>query len=297
MRVWLQIPLLAATMVVSAAQAQEKEPAMKDAVRRDLEEIKAAGVQAGRERLNLPAIAGPESQPAIVAPRPRVASGQARDRQETTSENWLLQAMNPDGERTAEEEKLLILTGEKTETEIMLEKRFRLPGEKLSQPAAMDTKGRTGVAKAVEAPTAFENPLTAFMGDWISPRDHELLIPKATASAAAGPGFSQMLAAPGLELTAAKGPGRASTENIVPNRFSDNSPANPYLPPDLPSLSATRGQVAFMPEVPPAGPPVDFSPPPTRKNEVPTAPIRPAPPKEISTPADDAKYFPQLRRF
>ncbi|MEY3773980.1 MAG: hypothetical protein RLZZ129_760 [Verrucomicrobiota bacterium] len=297
MRVWLQILLLAATMVVSAAQAQEKEPAMKDAVRRDLEEIKAAGVQAGRERLNLPAIAGPDSQPAMVVPRPRVAAGQTRDRQETASENWLLQAMNPDGERTAEEEKLLILTGEKTETEIMLEKRFRLPREKLSQRATTDPKGRAGVAKAVETPTAVENPLTAFMGDWISPRDHELLIPKAAASVGAGPVFSQMLAVPGLELTATKGSGRTSGESIAPNRFSDNSPANPYLPPDLPSLPAARDQVSFMSEVPPAGPSLDFSPPPTRINEVPVAPTRPAPPKEILTPADDAKYFPQLRRF
>jgi hypothetical protein len=297
MRVWLQITPLVSTLLASIALGQEKAPAINEAVRRDLEEIKAAGVQAGRERLNLPAIAAPESQPAIALPRPQAASSQARDRNETVSENWLLQAMNPDGERTAEEERRLILTGEKTETEIMLEKRFRLPGEKLSRPAATDPKGKADRDKTVESPTAFENPLAAFMGDWISSRDHELLIPKTTAKSGAGLVFSQILAAPGLDPTAAKGPARAMGESFTPSRFTENSTSNPYLPPDLPSLPVPRGQVSFMPETSPTAAPADFFPPPTRKTDVPVAPSRPAPPREISAPADDAKYFPQLRRF
>lgn len=285
--------------LIGAATAQQSD--VTEAAKRDLQEIKAAGIPTGRAGLKLPEISGPELHGNSPQPRPDLS---ARGAREGKSSTWLLDAMDPDRVRMEEEEKMLLLTGEKTETELQLEKRFRLPGDK--QPATRQTeaKSKSSVAKpqlAGEPP----NPLTAFMGSWISQRDHELLMPKSKDVGNGSEALGRLLVS-GLQPEITRPAGTFTIgRDLVETLEAGGGPkhpanANPYLQNLLPNLPEPRmmtgsGLLSGAPNAPlPSNPPsIGLQ----LESDDANTPAKPAATPDRSRRTDDAKYFPQLRRF
>jgi len=137
------------------------------------------------------------------------------------------------------------------------------------------------------------NPLDAFMRGWVSPRDRELLLPARADNPLGGaPGaarsqlFSGLdLGQPGAPAGAAQGDPRTSGNPYVADLYL--GPVSPAKAPSLPDVPAfaplelpdlSRGMSALGAGISPLG----------------TA--RPAIP-DFAQPADDDKYFKQLKRF
>ncbi len=290
--------LLVFVLLWASAQAQP-EPRTLEGVRQDLQDIKASKAEITRPRVELPSISGPEL-PAASSPMPSL---QARDSQAAVrvkSANWLLDAMSGTAVNTEEEEKLLLLTGEKTETELQLEKRFRLPGEKTGKAPSGLHKKPVDMDRNFSSQLTIENPLTAFMGDWISQRDHALLLRKATSDSASNRPLVSLSA-----ITDYRGAGMligtsfSADRTAAPtNAFSLSTPTseNPYLQTLLPPLpeSPTMGpdvSALGQPRSDPRSVPINL------RNEPSVTAGKPPVPAELAKPEDDKKYFPQLRRF
>jgi hypothetical protein len=295
--------VLFSVSLFGAATAQQ--PDVTEAAKRDLQEIKAAGIPTDRAGLKLPEISGPELHGSSPQSRPDVSVRKAREAKASgKSSTWLLDAMDPDRARTEEEEKMLLLTGEKTETELQLEKRFRLPGD--PQPASRQTgtKGKSSVAKPQLAGGP-PNPLTAFMGAWISQRDHELLMSKPKDVGNGSEALDRLLVS-GLqpEITRPTGTfpiGRDFVEALAaggdPKHPADTNPYLQNLLPNLPEPRMMTGS-GLLSGAPSASEPSNL---PGTGLQLETNavkdPVKPADTLERSRRAEDAKYFPQLRRF
>jgi hypothetical protein len=291
--------LLCFALLWPAAQAQP-EPSVLEAAKQDLQDIKASKTEATRTRVELPSISGPELRGAsnpLPVPRPQAVEKAARGK----SDNWLLDAMSASDERTEEEEKLLILTGEKTETELQLEKRFRLPGEKIEQAPSNQSQKTKEENRNPSNQAAIDNPLTAFMGDWISQRDHALLLLKATSSPASNsarvslPMPTDIYQGAGSPITA--GFSDEVTAATTSGFSLSNGPSeNPYLQTFLQPLPKSS---AMRPEISALGQPRNDPPEPSirRQSEPPVSTGKPLMPVELTKPDEDKKYFPQLKRF
>jgi hypothetical protein len=153
------------------------------------------------------------------------------------------------------------------------------------QPAGARDDSKTGVApgeagrmaKATHAGTKPEdedaNPLSSYLKTWITPRDYELLKPKGSAANA-----------PGVTV----GTGRDVT---APTGLTQGMQANPYVADTAPSVTA---KPKTPPNPPIAAPPASASM--AAKDDA--APAKAAgPPADVRKAQDDAKYFPQLKRF
>lgn len=291
--------LLVFALLWPAARAQT-EPGILEAARQDLQDIKASKTEIPHTRVKLPSISSPElpadSRP-LPGPRAQASEQVVREK----SENWLLDAMTDTDERTEEEEKLLILTGVKTETELQLEKRFRLSGEKIARTPSAQSEKSADVDRNPTAQPAVDNPLTAFMVDWISQRDHALLLPKATASPASNraraslPMPTDIYPSAGTPITA--GFSDEVTAATTSGFSLSNGPSdNPYLQTFLPPLPESS---AMRPEISALGQPRNAPPAPLirRQSEPPVSAVKPLMPVELAKPDEDKKYFPQLKRF
>jgi hypothetical protein len=291
--------LLCFVLLWPAAQAQP-EPGVLEAAKQDLQDIQASKTDTSRTRVELPSISGPELRGAsgpLQGPRAQVGERSTPGK----SDNWLLDAMSATDERTEEEEKLLILTGEKTETELQLEKRFRLPGEKIGQtPSTQSQKTKEENRNPSNQP-AIDNPLTAFMGDWISQRDHALLLPKATSSPASNsarvslPMPTDIYQGAGTPITAGFSDEvtAATTSGFtISNDPSENPYLQTFLQP-LPESSAMRPEISALGQ--PRNDPSATS---IRRQSDPLVTAgKPLMPVELAKPDEDKKYFPQLKRF
>ncbi len=147
------------------------------------------------------------------------------------------------------------------------------------------------------------NPLAGYMATWMSAGDYSLLQKPAAVNGSAFlttlPDFSNPTSA-GLAAktsTAIAGGGPGETAGFAPG--SPAAPPNPYLealsgnasPANgaVPELSS-RSLLAPVPVTPPAPPAWLVSPAPEPSRASPLVP-------ENLKPSDDAKYFPQLKRF
>lgn len=290
--------MLGLVLLWPAVQARPESTVLQ-AAKQDLEVIKASAIDTNRIKLELPSISGPELR-AVSSSQPSSRAQASATGAIQKSENWLLDAMAASDRRTAEEENFLILTVEKTETELQLEKRFRLPGEKIDQaPSNQSQIAKDGNRNPTTRP-AIENPLTAFMGHWVSQRDHALLLPKATT----GPASNSLLvssSAPshyqGVRTSITAGFSDEVTAATTSGLSPSNHPAgNPYLQtflPPLPESSAIRPVISAL------GQPRTESTAPSirRQSEPPVSAGKPLMPVELTKPDEDKKYFPQLKRF
>ncbi len=137
-----------------------------------------------------------------------------------------------------------------------------------------ETGRRTNALRAGTKPDDEDvNPLSSYLKAWITPRDYELL--KAKGSDANPPGAN-------VET------GRAAR---APAGLTPGLQANPYLADAAPGVTA---KPKTPPNPPTATPPVAASL--VVKDDAPVAKT-PGPPAEVRKAQDDAKYFPQLKRF
>lgn len=318
------VPLLA----WAAVRAQAAEPANDtiSATRRDLEALKSdRNLPADSAKVALPTIdAPPIVAPATLTPtrplppeaQPLPGQGQPR-----RSNSWLIDAMEGNsgesgrngGAAKTNSWQLLMLgeDGRAKGGKAGGDSRSRLGLSEAEKDGILGTRaglqrGGDAAAEGKPDPASLKdtapNPLAGYMAGWMTSRDFNLLARPETGggpgwpggaggSGVTGPGetFSPSPAffAAAIGGPAAVGPARAEG--------SAGAPENPYL------------QALALPASPPAQPPLLVLPPspgPAPFPAVLSPPDRPAPPERIELPHpelqkrdDDAKYFPQLKRF
>lgn len=307
----LLIALATAAACPAIARAQETPAASAatsgsgatiDEAKRDFQALKASRTTPGQatENLTLPKVDLPSPLPQS-APPARTARDEKKEKAaQLKAKNWLLDAMAKHEKNTPDERGRkrggslterastsdeLTLTGQETPDPLTGEFRPQdLPHEKTP-------------AKPKEAPP-LDNPLTPFMAGWISQRDHEALLPKTSATPLLDSSLAQLIDSPGASLPSTSVGGPASVTLPGFSALPASPPAladNPYLKADLPALPAPRVALPAAsaalpgPNLPPELKPALVEPPAPAKNAV------PAP--DLAKPAQDAKYFPQLKRF
>jgi hypothetical protein len=293
-------------LFAAAARADDAPKPGSDSIadaKRDLAAIKAPGPQ--QDPSALPAMDMRELGPVPEAARPEAASplsperepslGPARKR--TGTGNWLIDAMDKNtaaqGSRSKEKDEIL-----KGDPELVRadEKGVRLEKD----PFLLDDAPEADRPKA--APEAVYNPLDAFMGGWISARDHDLLLSPARGDGLSAPegGKTRADLLPGIEVgppppapdfalappeaILAGDPGAASNPYVAVMDTLVASPTRTFTAADLAGFAPADPQGA-LPGVSPPG--VDPGPADASRSVIP----------EFAQPAGDDKYFPQLKKF
>ncbi|MBI5381620.1 MAG: hypothetical protein HZA31_06945 [Opitutae bacterium] len=249
----------------------------------------------GKLKLDLavPAMPATESLPLPSAPSAKpddaAKSGAKRD--------WLLDAMRRPEKR---DERRSGRRGDDS-TEHSGERDAREQSLSRRDPAGRDTRSASPLDAATSTP-ATPDPMRGYMASWLSPHDYALLVKPAKGSI----GTSQETDRLSLRLPAADTPVELARPGVMPPVATNPDPANrsprenPYLkslPTSSNALAPRAGVAATLPapvvlqKPPPAvAPPVaEIAEPPRPK------PVSTLPP--LLKPADDKKYFPQLKRF
>ena len=280
--------LLAAAALRAADTPPPKDDSLADA-KKAFDSLKAPAVQ---ESPALPALdmkdIGPQPGRPQAAPEPPLPVEALPDpsKKRKTTGNWLVDAMDAgaaeqrrgretggDVRRAAEPD------GARDLKDGELGSRAAYGDRDLAPPAAHD--------KGV-------NPLDAFIGSWLSARDHDLLLATARAPAAAR-GGDELL--PGLEpvlpADAAAAPSPAAFVPVhdlsaEPNPYvaameALQAPAHGFTLPEVPGFSpASLGDGPLAPPASAQARPADAA-----RGVIP----------EFALPSDDDKYFKQLKRF
>ena len=299
---------LTATLLVTAAgvlQAQSGAGNSEQAggiatAQREFQALRSAEKVRGDElQLQLPDITAPDLQP---TPPPMARPGQERNQPGLTktrkqrSENWLVDAMmkapeDPDEPKAWSDE------DDPAEPQDpfaeLIAETLRPAPKPGSQPEAGE-RDEAREERVIDAP----NPFAAYMSAWISPQHRELLLPERQADASAG---GRNLAPTGggsfVGGTSAHSPAAVETGPAWPgglsaapsNRgFANEVQPNPFL------TGGVFNPPAMLPPMLQAGPKPPASPLPAIPE---AARPRSEPPPPLAKPADDAKYFPQLKRF
>lgn len=284
-----------------AARTQEKGSAeggpvaSRDAIaeaKSDFDKIKSARDAALLPDGRLPRIAVPElSMP--TAPSPTVALQNKIPSREPKPANWLVDAVEKQGSsrdgkgldsRSRDRRNLA-----NTQSEAELPEADRGARKLAESDESRERRDQRDTPKS--KPVVF-NPLTAYLGDWMTPQDYSLLKPGLGTDPETGTAAKSLAAsgAPGVVLP---------TGGITDFSFGiANAPAktfppareNPYLQslkPESPGAMEVKSVIS---------PPVAI---------MPRAPVTAAPPQPVPTPkipdfarpSEDDRYFKQLKRF
>ena len=278
----------------AAADEKSSAPPAEDAItaaKRDFEAVKSARNPALQQKGELPRIAVPElstGAPAVspIAPKSREP--------EKKSANWLLEAMEkqqPRNERDRDRLDRKSERGSPGET---------LDGNRSDEPAESSRRDQSaqdpqGEKEKREAEAL--NPLTRYLGEWMTPQDYALLKPGlqdslANTGVGAGSQGTNPLAFP-MPGSVGSEVNTLANETTLRGAMAAAPRENPYL-----DLLNTAPAAAMPAAVLPAPPATTFSaplpsvaaPPPS------TVPAKPRIP-EFARPAQDEKYFKQLKRF
>jgi hypothetical protein len=165
-----------------------------------------------------------------------------------------------------------------------------VPSRSALEPTRQSGRGELPDEPGPDPLANVSNPLSAYMAGWISAPDRALLLPKPD-EIRAGPD--------GLQPDAAAIQGPRNLNDGPPAGLDafKSTAANPYLP-----ISDT-GPLNLPPAaslLPPPAPPELAAPAPLPPAAAPTPPPSRPPanaPPDFAKPDDDAKYFPQLKRF
>lgn len=297
------LTVAAAGSFALGALAQEKAAPQNngptiDEAKREFQALKASRATPDQisGNLNLPKVDLPSPLPE-AAPSPSAAAKKlkAEKAAQQKSKNWLLEAM-------AQTEKSKT-TGSATDRKRAKEDldaddsplARSLDGEADPLDPTGELRDRSQRTEQLPAPSTLrlDNPLTPYMTGWISPRDHDVLLPKTSATPMLDASLAQLVDAPGaLPATTAvttAGPG------FSPLPGTATGPAdNPYLRVELPLPAPAATIPGTVLPGPAAGLPPELKAP----TPEPVAPAKLAPgPADLSKPEHDAKYFPQLKRF
>ena len=295
---WLALALAAGGFTANAADEKSAPPGAPavssesaiSAAKREFEAVKAARDPALQQKGALPKMTMPDLHSAPsgvgnIAPKQQQIG-------EKKSANWLVEAMEKqkprkDGERDNGRGK-----GERYDAR---ESTALLTG------GARD-KDRTSVEPETDPrrrarETEPKNPLASFLGEWMTPQDYALLKPGLEESLAGTKNSPGAMPTPGAGLSSILGSDAALNPATAFNQAAIGTAPreNPYLaalnPPPPPMTLPVPPPTAVSPSVAPAAVnPLAVSGP---------APIAPPKPKipEFAKPAQDEKYFKQLKRF
>lgn len=302
-------PVLALLAGTLAAQTPAGSEAATDAgiagAQREFQTIREHQTSApGTTKLELPRISAPAETTApspapVIMPRDRETLLLEKKKAER-AKNWLVDAVMHDADdATGRDADAKSKDATKLDPALAADPFAQLIAEQ-KQRAREDERARAGERSPAESgPGALTapppNPLAGYMAAWISPQDHELLLPKPeNSSAAALPGLAGVDVA--NRPTSDRGP---ANDLFVPgvDDFKPAADANPYLAPPLPAPPATApASGGGAPDlVPPAAD--TFHAPPAMSGPAPVEREKSVAPPGLAKPEDDAKYFPQLKRF
>jgi hypothetical protein len=219
---------------------------------------------------------------------------------EKKSANWLVDAM----EKPADERKRATRGQGEHELDRARDAIGRtsvdaMKDEMKPRPDAEPSEGRDNERKSTT--TVVANPLNHYLGEWMTPQDYSLLKPGLAQSAIAGPGGRDSTLLPTIQIPGGKLlPGMDTTSGLMSTPapllgHPPTSKANPYLEPLNAPMVMNAQPVYALPV------PILPSPPKTSLNAVAPPPpvVEPAKSKvpEFAKPAQDEKYFKQLKRF
>jgi len=245
-------------------------------------------------KLSLPGLTSLDTSEAVPIQSPLQRAKELQDKnQSTKSKNWLVNAMMKPDKVTAAGGKSDADDAGKDESldpfERLIAENKRGASSKAQTAAKLETNRE-------ELKTKVVNPLSGYMSGWISARDQELLLRDVAAPDAALTisRFSDSLPPAGPMLN--NGVFTSSTEATHrggPNPFA--APANPYL--TLPVISPNERSfvplaVDTAPNPSSLQPPVQVTAPPPQ-----APPAKDIMPSGLAKPEEDARYFPQLKRF
>ncbi len=279
----------------AATNSSAAAPLPADAIaiaRREFEAVKSARDSVAQPKETFPRISAPELHvpPSGGAWTPQKSTLLEKEK-EKKSANWLVDAM----EKSADARKDRERGGVERERDRGPMSR-RADREKEGEEDGEKRTTANGAEERERKPeTAVTNPLSAFLGTWMTPQDFALLKPgieqgfSATGGASSSgtstlPGTGSAFPLPGSDASsAATAAARAAAATPRENPYlamlgsvTPVSSASVAAPP-LPAPAANRGVIA-----PPSLPPVSAP-----KSSVP----------DFVKPATDEKYFKQLKRF
>jgi hypothetical protein len=244
--------------------------------------------------------------PRLTAPEMPATSGTGwaptkAKQPEKKSKNWLVDAMQKpttDGKRAtrgpgeSELDHARDGSGRVTEED-------GLQGEMNRRSESQAGDGRGPERKS--SPTVVANPLNHYLGEWMTSQDYSLLKPGLAQSAMAGPGGRDSALLPAIQMPGGKSlPGLDATSGLMSSSTAGLAPSpipkpNPYLETmNAPAIKSTQPAYAPpSPTMPSSLKPIISAVPP------PPPIIEPARSKvpDFAKPAQDEKYFKQLKRF
>lgn len=288
----------------AAESAAPSDAAQGDAIkaaRREFETMKAVGDRAQQPNGSLPKMTMPELQQSASDPRPWASPKSKQGHPSTKkSSNWLVEAMEKEARRNNDRSGSRDGRG-REEAENVDEAAGAFDPtpeneEELSALAAERVMREREITEQREKREVV-NPLTRFLGDWMTPRDYAVLKPALDDAATGRSNGRTDQSSPALlgidasvtETTLGIGSAGESSRlmPIVPRE-------NPYLeglqtpPPTIPTpqLFAPPSVRAVAPTPAPMVSPA-AAPTSAPKSKIP----------EFAKPAQDEKYFKQLKRF
>jgi hypothetical protein len=297
--------ILLLALLAAPARGADPPPAASDSIsdaKKDFAAIKApssqteAGALPAMDMKDLGPVPGAATAEPSLLLNPEKDPSLDPTKKKTGTGNWLVDAMDKNtstqGSRSKEKDEIL-----KGDPDLIKadEKGVRLERDPLALDDARDRERPKGPAEPVY------NPLDAFMSGWVSARDHDLLLTSTKGEGLAGADLGKVHAdaLPGAD---AGQPGALSdllAAPMDPTALGDSRGSNPYLGsldliPAAPMKSfAAPDGAAFNPtgfQDAPRGmssagvdpKPIDIS-----RNFIP----------DFAQPADDDKYFKQLKKF
>lgn len=295
-RLYLSCGLFLAAATALVATDDQAEGGAIQQVKREFDTIKDTVKPLGVPDAHkvLPGINGIDTPPIMLLPETptRRTTNSSDEKKARRSQNWLVEAMMKDPEENSDRAKLKSGRDELSEDEDGLDPMERLIVQQLrgddvkkAQEAAQELRVHD------ELKNAAVNPLNDFMAAWISSRDRDLLF----GDQWSGQGDSSFKDI-GLLNTPSSSSNALAGRNLAGSETTQLE--NPYL--NLPALNLRE-------EAPAASTPDLAGSRPTLQPTA-TAPILMEPPVEpqrskdalpspLAKPEDDARYFPQLKRF
>lgn len=318
------IAIASAWLAASLTSAEAPPPASAptpaqsiESAKKEFEALKAAreAAQRGQGSTALPRLSVPELQTGLGDPLPAQGT-KANPAVDPTkkSANWLVdgmtkEAVRRDGDRSRSTEPYARDRGangsSSDETGVSDAASANDPRNEITSTRDSRSADHSDREKSAEAP----NPLNRYLAAWMTPRDYATLKPSLTeglsahgAAQSSGLGEVSLPASLGGGLSGVTLPGGIAPPGADPLSLSPkgSSPAisppreNPYLQ----SFALPAAPATTLPATPPASAPFTvapvMSPMPSPTPAAPAA--KPAVP-DFARPAQDEKYFKQLKRF
>jgi hypothetical protein len=266
--------------------------------KQDFEALKSAREAGTPGKAELPRVTMPELQLGAAEPPQPWTAPNSSNPTARKSESWLLDAM----EKKPGAPSRTSARGEKSATDLLPSEKKAGDVEDARMRDRISTSSRGGAddtanpAETPPSPKAVDNPLTRYMGQWMTPQDYALLQPTLSVAARAGtsPGdFGTALPGSAVDGAAAANLDLAFGPPVNVPPPAPRAPAeNPYLA----GLSLPANQPPSASTGPAAAAPAPTMPPPTLIAPAPEpAPVKSTVPDFVK-PSDE-KYFKPLKRF